>query len=465
MIRPAKIPTILLLSCAVMLAHVARVEAAERTIDVGVARVDITPSYPVRMTGYGNRKTESEGVEQRLWAKAIAIGSDEQGPAVLITVDNLGVPASMGEDVLARLAKKTRLSAERLNICSSHTHCAPCLTNVAPLIFGSELPSPEQERVDRYTRELADHLEQVALAALADRRPGLLTWSEGHVGFAVNRRNLKNGHWSGFGVVSAGPTDQSMPMLRVSEPDGKLRAVLVNYACHCTTLGGNYNKICGDWAGYAQEIIERENPGATALVAIGCGADANPYPRNELSNAVQNGADIAREVKRLLALPMIPIGGPVVARRQCIELPFDTLPTRDEWIERAKQKGPIAYHAKVQLARLDRGEKLPMTLPYCIQTWQFGDELAMVFLPGEVVVDYALRLKREFSGKHLWVTAYANDDPCYIASKRVLAEGGYEVDSSMYYYDRPTHFAPPVEDLIIDTVRGLLPDQFSPATK
>jgi hypothetical protein len=81
----------------------------------------------------------------------------------------------------------------------------------------------------------------------------------------------------------------------------------------------------------------------------------------------------------------------------------------------------------------------------------------MVFLAGEVVVDYTLRLKKELDAKRLWVSAYANDVPCYIASKRVLAEGGYEVDGSMYYYDRPQHFAPEVEDLIISTVHKMLP--------
>ena len=46
-----------------------------------------------------------------------------------------------------------------------------------------------------------------------------------------------------------------------------------------------------------------------------------------------------------------------------------------------------------------------------MQTWTFGDSLAMVFLPGEVVVDYSLRLKSELDAPRLWVTAYANDTP------------------------------------------------------
>src|SRR5262249_42343119 len=69
-------------------------------VSVGVAEIDITPAYPVRMTGYGGRRTELEGVEQRITARALAIGGDARGndanavsaPFVLVTVENCGVP-------------------------------------------------------------------------------------------------------------------------------------------------------------------------------------------------------------------------------------------------------------------------------------------------------------------------------------------------------------------------------------
>lgn len=437
------------------------VHGAELTVELGVARLDITPTYPIRLTGYGSRKTESEGVEQRLWAKALAIGSDEDGPAVLVTVDNLGVSGEVTGAVVTRLKKDTRATGERLAVCSSHTHTGPCLTNVAALIFAEPIPAEHQSRIDRYTQELTSHLEQVVRSALADRRPGRLSWSQGNVDFAINRRMLKEGHWTGFGNNSEGPVDHSLPVLRATDPDGKVRAIVLDYACHCTTLGGKFNRICGDWAGYAQEFIERENPGTTALVCIGCGADANPNVREDSPNGpMRHGESVAREVKRLLSESWTPLPGNLTAKLERIDLPFDKLPTREEWEARTSQKGPIAYHAKVNLARLDKGERLPTSLSYPVQTWCFGDDLAMVFLAGEVVVDYALRLKQECDGKKLWITAYANDDPCYIASRRVLAEGGYEVDGSMYYYDRPTHFAPEVEDLIVDRVKKLLPEAF-----
>ncbi|HSG71635.1 MAG TPA: hypothetical protein VLA12_14535, partial [Planctomycetaceae bacterium] len=45
---------------------------------VGVATVDITPDYPVRLNGFGFRREESEGVRQRIHAKALAIGNSDE---------------------------------------------------------------------------------------------------------------------------------------------------------------------------------------------------------------------------------------------------------------------------------------------------------------------------------------------------------------------------------------------------
>ena len=60
----------------------------------------------------------------------------------------------------------------------------------------------------------------------------------------------------------------------------------------------------------------------------------------------------------------------------------------------------------------------------------------------------------------LWVHAYSNDDPCYIPSERILQEGGYEGGGAMVYYDRPTKFAPGLENKIVSTVHELLPREF-----
>jgi hypothetical protein len=423
--------------------------AAESAWRVGVAQTDITPEYPVRLNGFGFRRAESEGVTQRIWAKALAFADEAQGPAILIAVDNLGVTDAITREVAARLQRKAGVRPERLAITATHTHTAPMLRDLAPTLFGTPIPAEHQARIDRYTREFTDHLEAAALAAIKDIRPARVAWGIDKAGFAVNRR------------TKGGPVDHDLPVLVVRDAGGRPRAVWFSYACHCVTL--SHNKISGDWAGYSQEAVQSDHPGCVALASMGCGADANPnsgVTGDKVESARQQGRDIADGVQRLLRAGLKEIAAMPAARMARIDLAWAPARTRAEWEERAKDKGAIGHQARVTLERLDRGEKLPTHLSYPIQTWVFGGELAMVFLPGEVVVDYSLRLKREFDRTRLWVNAYANDAPCYIPSERILREGGYEGGGAMVYYDRPNAFAPGLEQQILDEIHRLIPAAF-----
>src|SRR4029453_8037424 len=308
---------------------------------VGVAKVDITPSYPVRLSGFGFRRTESEGVTQKIWAKALAIHGKDQAPGVLITVDNLGIPASMVAEVANRLQKNMRLPPECLAVPATHTHTAPMLKNVAPTLFSMPIPVEHQERIDRYSAELTDHLEQVALAALADRRPARLAYAIGKASFAMNRR------------TQGGPVDHDLPLLAIYGENDKLRALYVTYACHCVTLSNN--KISGDWAGFAQSILEENHPGAVALVSVGCGADQNPrsgVTGDKVDVARAQGAEIAAEARRLLGGLLTPVTGSLVTKETKLALPLQPLPTKEQWQAKTKDKNTaVAYHAKVNVAR------------------------------------------------------------------------------------------------------------------
>ena len=355
----------------------------------------------------------------------------------------------MTRDLAARLSKKSNLNPARLAVTASHTHTAPMLTGVCPTLFGVPIPPEHQQRIDRYTKQLADALEQVCLAALADLKPARVEFGTGTADLAVNRR------------TKGGPVDHDLPVLVVRGPDGKPRAVFVGYACHCVTL--SHNKVSGDWAGYLQESIQKNHPGAIALTSIGCGADANPasgVTGDKADVAADQGAKLAAEVDRVLKGQLTPVTAAPSTRTGEVELLFDTLPTREQWQEKSKRDDATGHHARVQLEKLDRRESLPTKLPYPVQTWAFGDQLAMVFLPGEVVVDYSLRLKKDFDRSRLWVNAYSNDAPCYIPSERILREGGYEGGGAMVYYDKPTKLAPGLEQKIIDEVHRQLPASF-----
>lgn len=430
-------------------------ETMDRGMLIGLSRVDITPENPIRLSGYGNRREPSEGVDGKLWAKAMALGRGEE-TVLLVTLDLIGVPEWLTE----RVAEELSISASNLALCATHTHSGPHLRNVLDPIFMEDIPANHWSVIEDYSNDLTGKVVQACRLALENRQSGNLEWGQGMVSFAGNRRVLEKGKWAGFGNQPDGPVDHALPVLKVSNSKGKLRAILANYACHCTTLGGRYNKVHGDWAGEAQRLLEERHPGINAMIAIGCGADANPVPRGEMKHVLAHGKSLADEVDRLLATRLTPLTSTPKTTLDRIDLPLDPLPSREYWEELAASRQRTAWYGKKILARLDGGESLPASIGYPIQTWTFGNDLAMVFLPGEVVVDYSLKLKEIFHADRIWINAYANASPSYIPSRRLYDEGGYEVDGSMYYYDKPIRLSPDTEDLVLDEVLQQLPHTF-----
>jgi len=95
-------------------------------------------------------------------------------------------------------------------------------------------------------------------------------------------------------------------------------------------------------------------------------------------------------------------------------------------------------------------------LIYPIQAVRFNHDFTILALSDEVVVDYSLRAKREFSGENLFVSGYSSEVMCYIPSQRVLGEGGYEADENMIYYGQPGPFADGVEDRVFQGIRKVM---------
>jgi hypothetical protein len=322
------------------------------------------------------------------------------------------------------------------------------------------LDEREAARVKDYTGILGDKLVKVVGEALEKIAPARLSFGIGKATFAVNRRNNPEAEVprrrQADGLV--GPVDHEVPVLAVHDGDGALRAIVCGYACHATVLDDYL--VSGDWPGAAQNELERRHAGATVLFWAGCGADQNPVPRRSVEFVKQYGRQFADAVDEALQSPGDDASGSPVAAKldvayEEIDLPFAALPTRAELESDAAGQPPRSFWARHLLAQWDRDGALPSTYPYPVQVWRLGSELQWVFLGGEVVVDYALRLKTGLGAQRTWVAGYANDVMGYIPSQRVLAEGGYEGGESRYYYGLPAVWAPEVEQRIVEAVYRL----------
>ncbi len=417
----------------------------------GFAKVNITPQQPLHLAGYASRNKPLEGVESDIFLKALALDDGQGGRAVLVTADLIGFRAEFAEPLCEAIARRTGLRREQILLNASHTHSAPLLSlNPEPR---GPLTADDAQATVAYTRRVMQQAEEAVAEALDDLGPAQLAWGVGVATFVMNRREFTPAGVR-LGVNPSGLADRSVPVLRIQSPEGKLRGVVFGCACHNTTLTGQFYLVSGDYAGYAQRHIEEQHPGAVALFVLGCGGDANPYPRSEVALARLHGAHLGQEVCRLLQQPLAPVGGPLVTKLQYADLPLRVPRDAAELEQWLTSSNP--YHrdaARAQQERLQRGEKLQDHYRAPLALWRFGNDLTLLGISGETVVDY-VPAAMDILGPHkVWIAGYCNDVFGYLPSAKVLREGGYETRG--VYYGAVGIFTPQVEQAVLQAVRDL----------
>jgi hypothetical protein len=448
MIRPA---CIALGFVVLLLARPLALTAQSPDWRAGLAHAKITPEQPVFMAGYASRNKPFESVHDDLFAKALVLEDAAGSKALMITTDLIGFPAEIADPIRERIAKETGIDRQAILINSSHTHTGPTLSLDATAREGRTLA--DAERTAAYTRRVQDQLVALSEQAAAAMEPARLSWASGVVHFVMNRREFTE-RGVILGVNPRGLADRGVPVLRIEGENGRLRAVLFGAACHNTTLGPQNYEISGDFAGHAQRLVEERHAGCQAMFVQGCAGDANPYPRGSHELAKRHGDELGAEVCRVLEAKFTPIAGPLRTAWGQVTLPLAPPPAREELEKQAAGKsGYQPWVAQQMLERLQRGEKLPTEYTCPVAVWQFGDDLTLVALPGEVVVDYVRLIEDAIGPNKLWVSAYNHDVFGYLPTARVLREGGYETRG--LYAGGIGLFAPEAEQAVIDQVKQL----------
>jgi hypothetical protein len=425
--------------------------AAEPEWKIGLAQVKITPEQPVHLAGYANRNKPYEKITSNLFAKALALQDRTGRKAVLVTTDLIGLSAAVAEPVCERIRERCGLERDQILLNSSHTHTGPALSLTARA--GDTRPAGDAQRTIAYTRQLQDKLVEIVAQALDKLEPAQLSWGTGVAHFVVNRREF-TANGVKLGHNPRGPADRTVPVLRIDGPDGKLRGVLYGAATHNTTLTGQCYEVCGDYAGFSQEFLQQRFPGAQAMFMLGLAGDSDPYPRGTMDLAREHGATLGKEVSRVLEGKLQPVRGPLTTVFGRVDLPLQPTPPREQLEKQAANKRDSlqATIAQQMLRRLDRGEKLPDHYTCPVAVWQFGKDLTVVGLSGEVVVDYVALIEKAVGPLQLWPIAYCNDVFGYLPSARVLAEGGYETRGLTTGLGK---FAPNAQDVLVAKVREL----------
>lgn len=415
------------------------------------ARAKITPEKLMWMAGYASRTKPADGTTLDLFAKTLVVEDGLKQRLVMVTLDLIGVPRSMREDLVKKLEKEHAIKPEFLLINASHTHSGPELRATRTDV--TDEPNRRADEAAAYTAELENKIVAMVGDCVARLQPASLQYSYARCGFAMNRRTPEGAGFSNH-PYPEGPVDHQVPVLKISDAQGHEMALAFGYACHNTTLG--LLQFNGDYAGYAQQAVEASHPGTVAIFVNGCSGDQNPYPRGKVEQAETHGRALASAVDAALATHMHALTGTLNATLEEIPLAYGPLPNEPQLQERTKSASKLdAGYAGRLLGVLKERGSLPSNYPYPVQVLRLGEQLTLVALGGEVVVDYALRLKREIKDAHVWVAGYSNDVMTYIPSLRVLKEGGYEAGDAMKWGTHPAPWSVNVEEQIVDTVLRL----------
>jgi len=456
-----------------LLVHLSAIPAFAQEFRAGAAKAKITPEELGWIGGYGHRNRPAEGVAADLWARALAIRDRRGHRIVLVNADIHIFTRTLHREIAGAVRKRHGIAERDLMLVATHTHSGPALPEGFDPIISWGLDAVEMGKLDRAAVRIRDQVLDAIARALSNLEPARLSFGRGEARFGVNRRvRTPDGDYT-FGANPQGVADPDVPVLLVDSAAGEPRAVVFTYACHNTTIRNGregFYKYHPDYAGVAAEHIESRFPGSIALYLTGAAGEIDPQPQGGVEQAEIHGRTLSAVVLATVeAARRQQVRGPLRTEDRVVRLPLAPIPAREKYVELSRSRSVYRQrHARAILAQMDAGS-VPTEVPLGVQVWRFGRDLTLVALAGEVGVDYALELKKEFGGGRIWPVAYANEVPCYIPSERVLQEGGYEAGwdrdqgpgvpgatSNIVFYGWAAPLAAGVEERILGTLRSML---------
>jgi hypothetical protein len=266
------------------------------------------------------------------------------------------------------------------------------------------------------------------------------------------------------------PTDPDVPVLRVLDAEGEVRAVIFGYACHPTTATRRMLYLVGtDYPGYARDWIAGAYPGAQAIFLQGCAGDIKPGLAGHGSSVWRMGLLDEREAKAAMGYevgravvkavsghgsrhpeppPRVPADPPAGKTRAAFErergfpVPPPPVPADRPTEPEQALATPVSLGGIVEVVLLPskaNPEQMARTLCH-MGAWRIGD----VYIFGsqhELLSAIGVRIKRELADLRVWTNGYTHWGGGYFPEAATYPQGGYEV--------RNTAYAPQAEDILV----------------
>lgn len=367
-------------------------------------KVEITPTRPVFIAGYGNNR-KSTGVHDPLWARCLVMRSGEQTVA-LVCCDVIGLSRYQGQKIRALIK---RVPGERVLIGATHTHSGPDVTG----LWG---PNRQTSGVD--PEYVADLYRKIA--ALVDETAGHLQPARVKFGSATDIKNCSYNARIGGPEHVREVLDTELGAMQVVGADGKTIATLINFACHPETL--NNHQITSDFPHWLRLRVE-ERLGGVALYMNGAQGgmvtadilNEDKYPRGEAWPEAERIGNTLGE-KTLTALEKA-----------------ETVPDPAMTFQQRTFRVPLE----------NQGFKMLMAAGILPKEGMAGGDIVteasrltvgpaeFLTLPGEVLPNIGLFLKRKMSGHPRFLLGLTGDFLGYILTPEDYGLKLYSYETSM----------------------------------
>lgn len=421
---------------------------------LGVAREDITPPIGIYARNWGAALHDmAEGVHRPLTATALAMKAD--GPPLLLVALDLGWWKALEDERHVRdpVLGALGLDPSRVMINMSHTHSGPAISREDRDKPGGGLIAP-------YLDKVRDAVVRAARRACDTLEPGTLTWALGRCDLAANRDlrdPARDRYITGFNPSAA--ADDAVLVGRAADASGRVKAVLVNYACHPTTLAWENKLLSPDYPGAMRELIEKETPGSLCLYLHGPSGEVGPRQgySGDAQLADRNGRQLAYAALSALEgmLPpgtrleysgVVESGAPLAIWKRAPRAASSSLDARITQVELPIKEMPSASELeaalgscddRVQAERLRRklrvrrmvGEGRTAKVP--LWTWRVGDG-CFVGQPNEAYTLLQTELRHAFPKSAVTVLNLVNGSIGYLARAELQGEDLYQVWQSPF---------------------------------
>ena len=381
-----------------------------------VVKIDITPDKPQWLLGYGPR--QSKGVHDRLYHRIVAL-DDGQTQFFLISSDLCLFSPSVYDEIMSALEAETGIKPLQVWWTATHTHSAP---EVGPPGLGSAFLGDRynHDHNTEYTAWVKKSLIGGIKEAQANLQAARLGVGWGMAMANINRRARDLEGPAFLGLNPDGPTDRQIGLIRLEKPDGKLLALVANYAMHGTALGGENQLISGDAPGIVADYVEQKL-GAPMLFVNG--AAGNLAPIYTVCPDFQSAH--LGQFRILLGDKIIAANDRIARTTSQVRLSLD------ERIIETPRKANMGWAPDLgkYIRNTSAGENI-IRLP--IRFLRINDDVAIWAAPLELFCEIAMRVRNLSQFPYTFYFGYCNGWLGYMPTEAEFPNGGYEPSVSPY---------------------------------